>query len=90
MRSRVMPPNPGHVTGVTRLEIHLGVDGAPDSAKILRCNPPPGSAEVCSATVSPEMDEAARRYVMNYWRWEMPTFHCEVRAVSTRVNVVWK
>ena len=90
MRSRVMPPNPGHVKGVTRLEIHLGVDGAPDSAKILSCNPPPGSAELCQAAVTPAMDELARHYVMTYWRWEMPTFHCEVRAVSTRVNVVWK
>jgi outer membrane biosynthesis protein TonB len=68
MRSRVMPPNPGQVHGVTRLEIHLGEDGAPDFAKILHCNPPPGSAEVCQSSVTPEMDELARHYVMTYWR----------------------
>jgi len=90
MRSRTMPPNPGHVHGVTRLEVHIGVDGAPGTAKILHCNPPAGSAEICQSNVTPEMDEQARRYVMTYWRWEMPTFHCEVKAVSTRVNVLWK
>jgi outer membrane biosynthesis protein TonB len=78
VHGRVMPPNPEQASGYTQLEIHLDVNGVPESATVI------------SSTVTPEMDARAREYVIRYWRWSMPTRNCAVYAVSTRVSVAWR
>lgn len=89
MRSHVMPPNPQGLRGLTTLEAHIGVDGAPDAVKIIPCNPQVGSRRACPPAIPPEADAQARAYAMPYWRWQMPTRNCAVYAVTTRVNVAW-